>query len=339
MNFLRFFLFSFTFLVNQVYGQKPEFTILFYNTENFFDCENDTTTSDEEYLANADRNWTPQRFHLKAERLAKVIVAAGKWNAPLLVGLCEIENRDVLETLVKTDPLTKIHYKIIQKDSPDPRGIEVALLYRSDLFHPLDYNIIPVNDTQNPKFRTRDILKVVGTIGNKDTLIVYVNHWPSRYGGIMETQRYRAIAARKLKAAVNEDLSKNPNQKIVCMGDFNDTPADQSIASQLGAKPLQAAKNNDLINLSDSWLTNEILTIKSKYRWEVFDQFIVSSGFMNSKSGILYVNAEIFKESFLLEKDITYGGVKPKRTYLGFKYHNGFSDHLPIILHFQLTDY
>ncbi len=339
MKFLSFFLCSLVFLVSQVYGQNRTFTILFYNTENFFDCENDTTKSDEEYLANADRNWTPQRFHLKAERLAKVIVAAGKWDAPLLVGLCEIENRDVLEALVKTDPLTGIHYKIIQQDSPDPRGIEVALLYRSDLFHPFDYKVIPVNDTQNPKFRTRDILKVVGTLGNNDTLTVYVNHWPSRYGGIMETQRYRAMAARILRAAIDNDLSENSNRKIVCMGDFNDTPTDQSIDGQLEAKPLQTAKSNQLINLSANWLTNDILTIKSKYRWEIFDQFIVSSGFMNSKHGILYLNAEIFKESFLLEKDFTYGGVKPKRTYQGFKYHNGFSDHLPIVLHFQLTGY
>lgn len=322
----------------QIVEVKPEYSILFYNTENFFDCENDTALSDQEFQINAERNWTPKRFHLKTERLAKVIVAAGKWNAPVLVGLCEIENRDVLETLVKTDPISKFRYKIVQKDSPDPRGIDVALLYRPDLFHPIDFETIPVVDPGNKEFRTRDILKVVGLIGRTDTLTVFVNHWPSRYGGLMETQEKRLLAASTLRKAITEVLSANPKAKVVCMGDFNDTPADQSLEKILRAKNPGSADKVDLINLSRDWMTDEIQTIKSKYKWEVFDQFIVSKGFANATNGMVFKNAEIFKGSFLLEKDIQYGGVKPKRTYLGFKYHNGFSDHLPVVLHFELSD-
>lgn len=314
------------------------YSMLFYNTENFFDCENDTTISDEEYLANATRNWTPKRFHLKAERLAKVIVAAGKWNSPILVGLCEIENRDVLEALVKTEPLFKFQYKIIQKDSPDRRGIDVALLYRSDFFHPIDYMAIPVVDRANKSFRTRDILKVIGVLGKRDTLTVFVNHWPSRYGGIMETRKYRSLAAQTLRNAIDETLDRNPDAKVVCMGDFNDTPEDQSVESILGAKSVSSSRKGDLVNLSCDWMSDKIQTIKSGYRWEVFDQFIVSQGFFHSTQGVLFKNSEIFKGDFLLEKDNYYGGVKPKRTYLGFKYHDGFSDHLPILLHFELPD-
>lgn len=317
---------------------KPEYSILFYNTENFFDCENDTTLTEQQFQINAERNWTPQRFHLKAERLAKVITAAGKWNAPVLVGLCEIENRDVLETLVKTDPISQFHYKIVQKDSPDPRGIDVALLYRPDLFHPIDFAAIPVIDPFNKAFRTRDILKVVGLVGKADTLTIFVNHWPSRYGGLMETRGKRALAANTLRKSVAEVVRTNSKAKVVCMGDFNDSPNDQSLEEILTAKIPGLADKVDLINLSRDWMTDEIQTIKSKYKWEVFDQFILSKGFANATDGMVFKNAEIFKGSFLLEKDLQYGGVKPKRTYLGFKYHNGFSDHLPVVLHFELSD-
>ena len=317
---------------------KPEYSILFYNTENFFDCENDTTLTDLEFQINAEKNWTPKRFHLKAERLAKVITAAGKWNAPVLVGLCEIENRDVLEALVETDPISQFHYKIIQQDSPDPRGIDVALLYRPDLFHPVDYAAIPVVDSANKKFHTRDILKVVGLVGQTDTLTVFVNHWPSRYGGLMETQEKRILAANTLRKALAEVVNASPDAKVVCMGDFNDSPTDKSLEKILTAKIPGSTEKVDLINLSRNWMSNEIQTIKSKYKWEVFDQFIVSKNFVNSLKGIVFKDAEIFKGSFLLEKDIPYGGVKPKRTYLGFKYHDGFSDHLPIVLHYELSD-
>lgn len=317
---------------------KPEYSILFYNTENFFDCENDTILTEQQFQIKAERNWTPQRFHLKAERLAKVITAAGKWNAPVLIGLCEIENRNVLETLVKTDPISQFHYKLVQKDSPDPRGIDVALLYRPDLFHPFDFEAIPVVDPSNKSFRTRDILKVVGLVGKADTLTIFVNHWPSRYGGLMETRGKRALAANTLRKAVAEVVRTNSKAKVVCMGDFNDSPNDQSLEEILTAKIPGLADKVDLINLSRDWMTDEIQTIKSKYKWEVFDQFIVSKGFVNATNEIVFKNAEIFKGSFLLEKDLQYGGLKPKRTYLGFKYHNGFSDHLPVVLHFELSD-
>jgi len=323
----------------QIADLESEFSFLFYNTENFFDCENDTTKSDEEYLANAQRNWTPKRLHLKTERLAKVILAAGKWNAPIIVGLCEIENREVLETLVKTEPLTKFRYKIVQKESHDSRGIDVALLYRPEFFYPFDYKAIPVLDPEDKSFRTRDILKVAGVMGKSDTLTVFVNHWPSRYGGIMGTQKYRNLAARILRKAIDEILAKKPDAKIVCMGDFNDTPADQSIATELGAKSVRLANDRDLLNLSSEWTSETIQTIKFRYRWEVFDQFIVSSGFEKPSTGLSFRIAEIFKGSFLLENDVQYGGMKPKRTYLGFKYHDGFSDHLPVVLRFELFDY
>ena len=250
-----------------LYGQGSvagnEFTFMFYNTENFFDTENDSLTNDEEFTSDADRRWNPTRLHSKTERLAKVILAAGKWNAPVAIGLCEVEDLKVLEMLARNEPLNKFRYKIVHKDSPDSRGIDVALLYRSDLFRPFDYRAIPVVDSKDNSFKTRDILQVSGVLNGCDTLHFFVNHWPSRYGGIMETIRYRALAAETLRKSVKGLLLRFPSAKIICMGDFNDTPTDDSLAKILEAK---ASDNPDikgeLINLSTRWVSNEIQTIK-----------------------------------------------------------------------------
>jgi predicted extracellular nuclease len=323
----------------QVLSGKNEFSIMFYNTENFFDVENDSITRDDEFTKEGDRRWTSGKLHVKAERLAKVILAAGKWNAPVLIGLCEIENRDVLELLCKIEPLNRFHYKIVQKDSPDLRGIDVALIYRPDLFRPTDYLAIPVVDPDDKSFKTRDILQVSGVLNGCDTIHVFVNHWPSRYGGIMETQKYRRMAALTLKTSVQKVLSQQSKAKVVCMGDFNDTPADESLTTVLEAKQSDTDENGELINLSAPWTSYDIQTIKSKYRWEVFDQFIVSDYFLAPNKCYQFKGSEIFKAPFLLEPDISYGGVKPKRTYIGYRYSNGFSDHLPVLLRFSLSGY
>jgi hypothetical protein len=321
----------------QITSGRNEFSIMFYNTENFFDVENDSLTNDEEFTKEGDRRWTSGKLHVKAERLAKVILAAGKWNAPVLIGLCEIENRDVLELLCRMEPLSRFHYKIIQKDSPDARGIDVALLYRPDLFRPTDYAAIPVVDKENRQFKTRDILQVSGVINGCDTLHVFVNHWPSRYGGIMETQKYRRYAAETLKASVLKLQSEHRKAKVICMGDFNDTPSDESLVKVLNARQTDSAIDGELVNLSAPWTSNDIQTIKSKYRWEVFDQFIVSDYFLSPNECCQFLGCEIFKAAFLLEPDAAYGGVRPKRTYLGYRYNNGFSDHLPVLLRFSLS--
>jgi hypothetical protein len=268
------------------------------------------------------------------------MLAAGKWNAPVIVGLCEVEDLKVLELLTRNEPLTKFRYKIVHKDSPDTRGIDVALLYRSDLFRPFNYQAIPVVDSKDKSFKTRDILKVSGVLNECDTLHIFVNHWPSRYGGIMETIRYRALAAEILKKSVQSLYTRHPKAKIICMGDFNDTPTDDSLVKILAAKESDNPDlKGELINLSAGWVSNEIQTIKSKYSWDVFDQLIVSDYFLEKNKCFEFRNAEVFKAGFLLEPDIKFGGVKPKRTYVGFKYQGGFSDHLPVVLRVELLNH
>jgi len=312
---------------------------MFYNAENFFDCENDSATNDDEFTPEGDRRWNPARMHNKAERLAKVILAAGKWNPPVFVGLCEIENRKVLELLTNLAPLNKYHYKIVHKDSPDERGIDVAFIYRPELFHPFDFQAIPVVDPENISFKTRDILRVSGILNGCDTIHVFVNHWPSRYGGMMETVQYRRLAAETLKLAIQNLNKKQKNAKIICTGDFNDAPNDESLEKVLGAQTSDnPSVSGELINLSSGWMTKSIKTLKNQYTWEVFDQWIVSDYFLKSKDCFEFSSSEIFDAGFLLEPDTKFGGVKPKRTYVGFKYQEGFSDHLPVLIRMQLMN-
>jgi hypothetical protein len=318
---------------------KNEYTFMFYNTENFFDSENDSLTSDDEYTPEGDRRWNIGRMHGKAERLGKVILAAGKWNPPVFVGLCEIENLKVLELLTSFAPLNKYHYKIVQKDSPDERGIDVAFIYRPELFQPFDYQAISVVDPTDKSFKTRDILRVSGVLNGCDTLHVFVNHWPSRYGGIMETVTYRRLAAKTLKIAILELRAKYRNAMIICTGDFNDQPEDESLQKVFEAKAFNNPDvSGEMINLCTGWIAKPIKTLKNQYNWEIFDQWIVSDSFLENKGCFEFLDVDIFDAGFLLEPDPKFGGVKPKRTYVGFKFQEGFSDHLPVLLRIQMQN-
>lgn len=334
-------LFSFfTPCISQEIRKSEEFTIMFYNTENFFDCENDSLAQDAEFTPEGEYRWNYRRLHDKADRIAKVILAAGKWNAPVLIGLCEIESRQSLEILTKQTPLKSLGYKIVHKDSPDERGIDVALIYRPALFKPIDYITVPVVDPNNPKFKTRDILRVTGVLNNCDTVHVFVNHWPSRYGGIMETLHYRSLAAGTLKKSVQELFAEYPKAPIICMGDFNDAPEDESLSRVLSAQKTNNPEiKGEMVNLSYDWTTRSVQTIKNLYSWQVFDQFIVSDYFLENSKCLVCQKAEIFDAGFLLEPDKKYGGVKPKRTYVGYKYQEGFSDHLPVLLKLQTLNH
>ena len=161
--------------------------LVFYNVENLFDYFDDPDTRDEEFLPEGKRHWTKRRYEDKLQKIAKTIIATGGWEPPALVGLCEIENRYVLEGLTSFTPLKPIGYEIVHQDSPDKRGIDVALFYRPEKFQLIDYTYHPVNFPFEPESRTRDILHAVGILPGQDTLHLFVNHWPSKYGGALET--------------------------------------------------------------------------------------------------------------------------------------------------------
>ncbi len=310
--------------------------IMFYNAENLFDTFDDTLKIDESFLPTGDHYWTPSKYYKKINNISKVITAIGQWELPEIIGICEIENRKVLEDLTQKTALKKIHYKIIHKESPDRRGIDVGFLYRPDKFFPISFEAIRVKFPFDANKPTRDILYVKGTNIYKDTLHIFINHWPSRWGGQTETDRKRQFAASVLRAKVDSlfDADKNPN--IIIMGDLNDYPTNNSVVKVLKAKTsYDNIENESLYNLA--YYLQEIKgkgSHKHHGEWGVLDQIIISGSLLNSKNKIHTTldNAHIFDAPFLLETDKNYTGVKPFRTYIGFKFHDGYSDHLPVYL-------
>ena len=308
--------------------------IAFYNVENLFDVYDDSLTRDEEFTPEGPRHWNNNKFYKKINNTYKVIMALSESGPPAIVGLCETENRFVLKKLVYDTPLKNFNYRIIQFESPDWRGIDVALLYRTNLFEPLFSVAIPVLFPFDTASRTRDILYVKGVLLNTDTIHIFVNHWPSRYGGYMPTVPKRNYAAQVLKNKADSILRINENAAILIMGDFNDEPQDESLSKILSAKsPATPISNNELYNLmlleQEGWHHG---SLKYQQGWNKFDMMIVSGGLLD-KSSTLQISergAKIYHAEFLLEEDKTHLGQKPNRTYIGFKYHGGFSDHLPV---------
>lgn len=328
------------FLVNGIFAQsennKEVAELMFYNCENLFDTEDDPDKWDEQFLPDTAKYWTEYRYHKKLFHIYQVITAVGGWDAPDIVALCEIENRKVLDDLIQKTPLFNAGYEIIHYESPDGRGIDVALLYRESSFKPIkDY---PVTVNLGKKNRTtRDILYVKGIIETGDTVNVFVNHWPSRWGGQLKTEPKRIKAARTLKKQVDSLFKISKKSKIIIMGDLNDYPHNKSIKDVLSAQNnnYKNAVDNKLYNLSN-YLAEEKQQGSHKYQgeWGILDQIIVSGNIFNNKSALYtdFDNVSVFMKDFLLEEDEKNTGKKPYRTYIGFKYHGGYSDHLPVYI-------
>ncbi len=318
--------------------ERGDFRVLFYNVENLFDCFNDSLTLDDEFLPQGERSWTWEKYKMKSQRIGKVILSAGAWEFPDLIGLCEIENRFVLDGLFKIGYLNKAGYQIIHRESPDRRGIDVALIYQERTFQPIDTFFLQLVYKGKSSSTTREILYVKGKTHTDDTLHVFVNHWPSRWGGQYNSEHKRLAAAELLKHKIAEITKNDCRAKILIMGDFNDYPDDKSMQLVLKAiVPKDQFKDDQLYNLAGLFLNKTgIGSYKYQGKWGMLDQFIVSGSLLN-KTGLLYCKStgmSIFKPDFLMENDRTYYGEKPFRSFVGYKYNNGFSDHLPIVLDF-----
>ncbi len=316
---------------------NPRFMrLMFYNCENFFDTKHDTLKNDVEFLPEGQKNWSKYRYYTKVNQIYKVITAVGGWETPDLVGLCEVENKQVLLDLMYKTPLYKEKYKILHKESPDKRGIDVALLYKPESFKPIKTEFLKVTFTNGDNYPTRDILYTKGVIKTNDTLHVFINHWPSRWGGQLETEGKRMTVAKIVRNKVNDIFKENPNAYIFITGDLNDEPQDKSVTKTLNAlHNLEAPKQSELYNLSYT-LQHEynLGTHKFHGHWGILDQLIISGGLLNNKGKITTsINqAHIFKANFLLEDDEAYLDKKPFRTYAGYRYLGGYSDHLPVFL-------
>lgn len=305
--------------------------VMFYNVENLFDTQDDPGKNDEEYLPGGIRNWTEGRYWAKQNAIARVITALGGWSAPELVGLCEVENRAVLADLVTRSALKRVGYDFIHEESPDMRGVDVALLYRPEKFRPFHHIALRLRFPFDTAAKTRDILLVSGRLMPHDTLHVFVNHWPSKFGGAKETEPRRLFAAQTVRKACDSLFRLNPRAKILIMGDLNDEPFEPSIREGLRAfPPKEVSRPDDLYNLAAD--IRQGGTHKFQQYWHVIDQIIVSEGLMKAGNGFAVRGdgMHIFDAPFLLVRDETHLGFKPNRTFEGMRYNGGFADHLPV---------
>jgi exonuclease III len=334
MQFVLFLQIILCFTSLQLSGQEKSenaLVVVFYNVENLFDSQNNPETNDDEFTPAGDRHWTKTLLDQKVKNLYRAILSAGKGRYPDIIGLAEIENLWVIEYMIKKSPLNKIPYGIIHKESPDPRGIDVALLYRKDRIEPIDYRHIAITGNSEISISSRDILHFTGSV-NKTKIHFFVNHWPSRSSGYMESKDKRDFAAKILKNYIDSLQKQEPDAQILLMGDFNATPKEncftEILEATLNRKSLQSQQ---LLNLSSSWIKEGKGTIRSGGQWEIFDQFICTGNFLlDGKFKLLPDRTLICEEPFLLEPENKFLGYKPFRTYLGPAYHGGTSDHLPI---------
>ncbi len=325
-----------------IVDSNPYHSILFYNVENLFDTLDHPEKPDEEFTPEGDKEWNTQKYYHKINKIGRVLKEIGTEQWPVVIGLCEIENRQVLEDLILSDQLAGADYAIVHKESPDYRGIDVALLYRPNLFNLIDYHAWSVWFPFDINYSTREVLYVVGELAGMGKLHVLVNHWPSRSGGEIETRPKRIFVAEMVRTKIDSILSTEPDARIVVTGDFNDEPNDLSIVSGLSAwTDFKKPKSAHLYAIShDLQINSEIGSYKYKGNWNMLDQYVVSGSLLDTTKTLYCrpTDLSIISYPFLLETDKTYMGKKPMRSFLGDYYQGGYSDHLPVQLNLRYRE-
>ena len=289
---------------------QDSLTIISYNVENLFDCEHDTLREDFSFLPDGMHHWNYHRYQTKLDRIAQVLVNISGWESAAIVGLCEVENARCLRDLCYR--LRCFHYRFIHYDSPDERGIDVALLYDSTKVQILNSRALSIPLVGD---YTRDVLYACCLIHQQDTIHTMVCHLPSQLGGSANTEHKRIVAKQVIQHHIDSILYINPQAKIVVMGDMNQTPV------------------NDLDKMNNLMLAFEQEqqgTHKFQGIWTCLDQFYVSHAIYQ------HATTEIFAPEWILEEDTKYLDVQPKRTYISYRYHDGYSDHLPVVLKVNL---
>lgn len=330
-----------------VSGQELRFRAMTYNVENLYDTCHDEGFDDHEFLPDAERAWNTNRYRAKLSRLSRVIAAVGGANPVDIVALCEVENDTVVRDLCRFTKLRRLGYEYVITHSRDSRGIDVALLYQPMRFKHLADTayVIPVDSAYGRP--TRDILHVTGRLQSGDTLDVFVCHMPSRRGGNPEAERYRRRSTAYLRRCVDEVIARRTTPSVVIMGDFNDDYRDASIRRGLSAVPVPddsgAVNPGELYVLTADLKADNGILGSYRYRgaWNQLDHVIVNGALLNGRARFRYKpeTCRLFAPPFLCEEDKTYGGVHPRRTYLGPVYHGGYSDHFPVVADFELQIY
>ena len=314
---------------------QQRYGVMFYNVENLFDIINDVAVADEDMLPKADRAWTAERYQQKLSDVARVIAdLSDEGGFPAVVALAEVENRKVLEDLVAQPQISSANYSICHYDSPDERGIDVALLYRADMFCVEGCRAVRANVEAAPNLRTRDFLLVWGEMGGEKMMFCVV-HLPSRIGGVKQTEHLRIGCAEYIREIVDSIAMDDADRRIVIIGDMNDNPSDKSIRKALGVKSVsqleQVVASGALYNLTS--LSRGGSSVYDG-RWNRYDNIIVSANLL-SPDGVLRVvmpkrgkrGNYVQRLEYLLD-----GKGHPKATYRGSDYLGGVSDHLPIYM-------
>ncbi|WP_299366943.1 endonuclease [Winogradskyella sp.] len=308
-------------------------TIAFYNIENLFDAENDPFTNDDDFLPTSAKRWTPKRYKNKLRKLGAVISKIGDEDskvAPVIVGLAEVENKKVLSDLIESKNLIDEDYSYVHYDSSDERGIDVALLYKSNHFeleNSETYSVYLQTDTGERDY-TRDILLVQGKLEG-ELLNIIVNHWSSRREGEKETE-YKRIAAANVVNSIVRKLKKDDDRaKIIVMGDFNDNPDNDSIEL--------LEEESGLFNPFKTVWSKDNGSINHDFEWNLFDQILFSTNFFDTSNfSLSFSGADVFNNKFLTQYHGKYKG-QPFRTFVGKKYKGGYSDHFPVYIELKKT--
>ena len=313
------------------------YSVAFYNIENLFDTiANNIYERDLDFTPQGAYVWNTKKYYSKLDNMAYVISQLGKEITPLgpaVVGIAEVENRSVLEDLVKRKDLERFNYQIVHYDSPDRRGIDVALLYNPKLFSVVSSKPYRVTIPEFPEARTRDVLLVSGMMdGEKFHFLV--NHWPSRWGG-EKASRPRRVAAARVNRHIHDSLRiADPNSKVVIMGDLNDDPNNISVRDVLGAAMKRKdVKPNGLFNPFAELHAKGVGSLAYQGRWNLFDQIIISDNLLDpDRNTFTFWKAEIFNRDFLVTKEGQWKGY-PFRTFSGNTFLNGYSDHFPVLIY------
>lgn len=303
---------------------KDTLIFMFWNLENFFDwTDTGLSDSDREFSSSGERRWTKSRFYTKCDAVAKTMLWIENMygRIPDVAGFSEVENEFVVRSLLTSTALSKYGYGKVHYDSPDSRGIDVALIYRKDIFRYSGSSPHKVGGLSSG-FRTRNILHVCLQLvsGNQAKLDFLVNHHPSKYGGRRRSYPRREAAVKTL-SDIADSLVDRGTSGVVAMGDFNDTPD----------SPVFRILEKGLENMADSLFISGEGTIRFRGKWELIDFFLVSEKIAESSE--MY----ICRVPFLMVWDSSFPGKKPLRTYTGPRYSGGVSDHLPIILMLELN--
>jgi len=327
---LLFFAISYSFAQNYKVG-----CIAFYNIENLFDTIDSPNTHDSEFLPDGARKWNSEKYYKKLDNMARVISEIGTElvpTGPAVIGLSEVENRSVLEDLVKRPLLASRNYQIVHFDSPDERGVDVAFLYQPNIFKLTNARAVHItNLPENDK--TRDLLVISGYFDG-EMMHFLVNHWPSRGGGQKESEIKRILVAQNDRAVIDSILKTDPNAKIVFMGDLNDDPIDKSVKVYMRTKgKIKKLQDGDLYNPMEEKFKSGDGTLGYNDAWNLFDQLIISQGLIGEdKSTYKFKNATVFRKPYLITKEGQYEGY-PLRTFSYDEFINGYSDHLPVYLY------